>query len=194
MTSAWYDLAAPDTPLTQGDLIFDCPVLIWGDSAQLSLEGTSELEILESAVTAQVADVIVMTQACDLDENKIKNVILCPNVSLDEHRTAWEEQMHNCGQNPTQKAWQKHCDDICKGFVFNYTMLNSEVIGQSNIDVRIVHFHEVFTVPRTFLESLLMHRGKPRFRLLPPYREHLSQAFARFFMRVGLPTPIAIPR
>jgi len=29
-----------------------------------------------------------------------------------------------------------------------------------------------------------------RLRLLPPYREHLSQAFARFFMRVGLPSDI----
>ena len=27
-------------------------------------------------------------------------------------------------------------------------------------------------------------------RLLPPYGEHLSQAFARFFMRVGLPVDI----
>jgi len=27
-------------------------------------------------------------------------------------------------------------------------------------------------------------------RLLSPYREHLSQAFARFFMRVGLPVDI----
>jgi hypothetical protein len=26
--------------------------------------------------------------------------------------------------------------------------------------------------------------------LLPPYREHLSQAFARFFMRVGLPVEV----
>jgi hypothetical protein len=27
-------------------------------------------------------------------------------------------------------------------------------------------------------------------RLLPPYREHLAQAFARFFMRVALPVDI----
>jgi len=45
-------------------------------------------------------------------------------------------------------------------------------------------------VPRSFLDSLLKQRGHSRFRLLPPYREHLSQAFARFFMRVGLPIPI----
>jgi len=36
----------------------------------------------------------------------------------------------------------------------------------------------------------LAQRGEPRLRLRPPYREHLSQAFARFFMRVGLPTDI----
>ena len=30
----------------------------------------------------------------------------------------------------------------------------------------------------------------PRLRLNPPYREHLAQAFARFFMRVGLPVDI----
>jgi len=54
----------------------------------------------------------------------------------------------------------------------------------------LVDFHEIFTVPRAFLESLIKQRGKIRFRLLPPYREHLSQAFARFFMRVGLPIPI----
>jgi maleate cis-trans isomerase len=30
-----------------------------------------------------------------------------------------------------------------------------------------------------------------RVRLLSPYKEHLSQAFARYFMRVGLPRPLA---
>jgi hypothetical protein len=44
-------------------------------------------------------------------------------------------------------------------------------------------------LPFPFLSSLAAANGK-RLRLLPPYREHLSQAFARFFMRVGLPTDI----
>jgi hypothetical protein len=33
-------------------------------------------------------------------------------------------------------------------------------------------------------------KAAKRLRLLPPYREHLSQSFARFFMRVGLPIDI----
>jgi hypothetical protein len=50
--------------------------------------------------------------------------------------------------------------------------------------------NEVFTVPREFLESVLAARAAARPRLLSPYREHLSQAFARYFMRVGLPVPV----
>ena len=52
-----------------------------------------------------------------------------------------------------------------------------------------VDFRNVYGVPFGFLEELSASRGE-RLRLLPPYREHLSQAFARFFMRVGLPTDI----
>jgi len=36
--------------------------------------------------------------------------------------------------------------------------------------------------------SLVVEKG--HLLVNPPYREHLSQAFARFFMRVGLPIPI----
>ena len=98
--------------------------------------------------------------------------------------------MKGRGQNPTAKAWKRHCDDICAGFVWNLTMLNRDGAANEGIEIRLVDFHEVFTVPRAFLESLLKQRGKHRFRLLPPYREHLPQAFARFFMRVGLPVAI----
>ena len=47
-------------------------------------------------------------------------------------------------------------------------------------------------MPREFLESLLAARGRERPRLLSRYREHLSQAFARYFMRVGLPVPVDV--
>lgn len=55
---------------------------------------------------------------------------------------------------------------------------------------RVVDFHDIYTIPRHFLESLLQQRGKLRLRLLHPYREHLSQAFVSYFMRVGLPISV----
>ena len=93
-------------------------------------------------------------------------------------------------QNPSEKAWKRTCDDIVSGYVWNQTFLNRSDHAALASEIRVVDFHDVFTVPRFFLEALLRRRGSPRLRLLPPYREHLSQSFARFFMRVGLPQPV----
>lgn len=43
-----------------------------------------------------------------------------------------------------------------------------------------------YSIPYDFLKQLANDQGK-RLRLLSPYKEHLAQAFARVFMRVGLP-------
>ena len=189
MPDAWYDIVAPDITLTQGDLIFDCPLLAWQVDA-LRLEGKGVSEILENAMSAIQADAVVMTQACDLEQEKVENVIVCPHIDLDEYFAAWKSNMESAGQKTTDKAWKSRCNNICNGYIWNLAMLNDCQINRSNIGVRIVDFSEVFTVPRSFLEFLLQQREHSRFRLLPPYREHLSQAFARFFMRVGLPISI----
>src|SRR4051812_10031136 len=62
--------------------------------------------------------------------------------------------------------------------------------GAREMNTRIAFPFSVHTVPRAFLDTLIADRAAKRLRLLPPYREYLSQPFARFFMRVGLPTPI----
>jgi len=49
-----------------------------------------------------------------------------------------------------------------------------------------VDFHRIFVLPKPLVASVARSVG-PRLRLRPPYREHLAQAFARYFMRVGLP-------
>lgn len=54
---------------------------------------------------------------------------------------------------------------------------------------QVVDFRNIYSVSLNFLSDLTMKKGE-RLRLLPPYREHLSQSFARFFMRVGLPVDI----
>jgi hypothetical protein len=69
-------------------------------------------------------------------------------------------------------------------------MLNCLENEKLSMKIRVVDFHDIYSLPKIFLESFLRERKKLRIRLSPPYREHLSQSFARFFMRVGLPTPI----
>lgn len=186
----WFEIVNADSPITQGDLIVNCPLLEW-EPERLSVEGSNEIETLKGATSAIIADVVVMTQACDLEHGKVTNVILCPHISLSDYHKYWKIDFEERGQTVSEKAWRSHCNSICDGFIWNMSMLNKEVLPDGKeTEVRVVDFHEVFTVPRAFLESLLAQRGKQRLRLLPPYREHLSQAFARFFMRVGLPVGI----
>ena len=191
MNEPWYEVVAPGTILTQGDLIFDCPLLTWTtkplfDSTEKSLPGN-----LKEGITAFTADVVIMTQACDLEHGKVSNVVLSPHDPLSDFRKTWEEGMKLSGHNPTEKAWRKTCDDIANGYVWNQCFLNSFGESVPPLELRVVDFHEIFTLPRTFLEGFLGRLSAPRIRLLPPYREHLSQAFARFFMRVGLPQSLA---
>ena len=187
----WYEEVAHNQPITQGDIIFDCPVVGWKEG-ELSVTGTELTETLRAHTEAIAVDVVVMTQACDLEHGKVRNVILCPHFLVDDYKQAWVTDMKAREQNPSSKAWRRHSSDICDGFVWNLSVLNAGKVKSFSTDHRIVDFHEVYSVPRSFIESFLAQRGKPRLRLCPPYREHLSQAFARFFMRVGLPVPVAI--
>lgn len=193
MLDSWYAVVGADQSLTQGDLVFECPIMAW-KAGPLQFDG--EQQSLRTACQAIAADVIVMTQACDLEHDKVLNVTLCPFMRLSVFREDWEAKLRAEGQFPTtpnkvQKAWARVCDDIRDGHVWNLAMLNSQMEDPVRTEHLVVDFHEVFTVPKAFLESYLRKRGRERLRLLPPYREHLSQAFARFFMRVGLPTGVA---
>jgi len=191
MSESWFESADPPSPLTQGDLIDECPLVGWKPEP-IVLEGADESEVLKGATEAVRADVVVMTQACDLEHNKVRNIIVCPHLSLEHYKIQWAREMAAQEQNPTPKAWRNLCIDIRDGFIWNLAILNKADFSGMTVAHRIVDFHEVYTIPRTFVESLVEQRGRRRARLLPPYREHLSQAFARFFMRVGLPTPVDV--
>jgi hypothetical protein len=185
----WYEKVGAQARLMQGDIILNCPLLTWADVPAV-ISGIYEAETLMSVSTAFKADVVVMTQACDLEQEKVTNVVLCPHISLTDYRVYWENDVREKGQNPTAKAWRTLCEDIKDGYVWNLSVLNSHADDELGMELRIVDFHELFTVPRIFVESMIDQRKTSRLRLRPPYREHLSQAFARYFMRVGLPTPI----
>ena len=188
MNEPWYEIVQASAALTQGDLIFDCPLIGWHGATAANDE--PDETSLKNVIDAFRDDVVVMTQACDLEHQKVSNVVLCPHLSLSDYRQAWYQWLSARNQNPSQKAWKRTCEDIAAGYVWNHAFLNRLESAELPTEVRVVDFHDVYTVPRTFLETILRKRDQPRLRLLPPYREHLSQSFARFFMRVGLPQPV----
>lgn len=193
MPKPWYTLVEAEERLSQGDIIEDCPILQWSEQELDAGLVAEDEEELEGAVEAVVSDAIVMTQACDLEQDKVDDVILCSCFPLDDYREKWEERERSRGQNPTDRNWASECKKINRGYIWNLAIINSGTAGEDGEQQtphRVVDFQNIHRIRRGFLEELLERRGEPRFRLLPPYREHLSQSFARYFMRVGLPEDV----
>lgn len=192
----WYEEVAPDEPLLQGDLVENCPVLVFAELPKLEevADTAALLKVLQTSAAIQQVRTIVMTQACDLAQGHVRNIILCPIYHLSEYRKQWEPKQKELGQNPTEKSWNRHTKEMSEGKIWNLTMLEQSKDDKMNVSIehQVVDFHEVFSLPVEFLTLWVRTAALPRLRLRPPYREHLSQSFARFFMRVGLPQNIKL--
>jgi hypothetical protein len=171
--NAWYEAVEGGT-LEQGDLLLQCPVFV------PHLESFPLVENQDVDIFIQYFDVIVMTQSCDLENGKTQDVVLCAHWDLEGAK-----------KHDPALARSGALSEIKSGRRPRYTLLNRSEQTEPALGLRIVDCGKVFCLPLTFVQSLAVQQG-PRLRLLSPYREHLSQAFARFFMRVGLPQDIEL--
>ena len=175
MEYPWYELIENSDEITQGDIIKNCPVAIIEDC---------DIEI-DKVIEAKISQVdgIILTQACDLANGKVKSVIICSVTSKNE----FEECLRK--EQKTEKQIKKAIEGIIKGQQHAYHIVNKyDSVGHSE-DYYIVNFKDIHSIPVDLIKKVAKKDSK-RLRLLPPYREHLSQAFARYFMRVGLPINI----
>ena len=137
--------------------------------------GKGTLEALVSMVKA-----IILTQSCDMAFRDGKPPDL-PQVLL----CGFYFKSELSGERARGEYW----NEVITGKRPRYHALNRLALPGRDPDFVLIDFREVFTLG--FDEVLgLTEAQSPRPRLMPPYREHLSQAFARLFMRVGLPADI----
>ncbi len=156
--------------LEQGDFLLDCALPMVGPDF--------EPTIGESKIVIEIRDLIVITQSCDLANAKVQFAALCPIYDLDHFERI----------NPdfTKRGrWES----VRKGRVEGLHLLGSPEDPQNNRLALVVDFREIYSLPIAYLASHAGQQGD-RWRLQSPYLEHFSQAFARFFMRVGLPVQI----
>jgi hypothetical protein len=165
--------------LDQGDVLADCPVLAPVVPGDLEAVRRGEGELDAEVFTGRL---VVMTQACDLAHGKVDSVVLCPAWSIDEMEAA-DVRLGALNSKDRKKHWER----ARKGEMAAYHLLAEW--PELALPVLVVDFHRIYTAPKDYLSAFAERAGQ-RPRLLPPYREHLSQAFARYFMRVGLPVDI----
>jgi hypothetical protein len=171
MTFPWWDHVPADAAITQGDMLANCPILVWDAKGRANIGTTT---------------CIVMTQACDLLNRKTAFVTLCPASTVESWKEQWAAKQVPSSASSMGKAFRHEVEAVRRCEVVQSSMLDSDGDGLGYF----VDLYGVSSLPVFFLNSWIKEQEGERLRLLPPYREHLSQAFARVYMRVALPIDI----
>ena len=174
--SDWYELVSGGT-LEQGDIIEQCPVL----RPPKDMDWHVDQPDFSGEILVSPTDVVVASQSCDIAADQkadIWLVVLCPIWAL------------SAAARANQFLASSHGKEECRrGNLPGYHMIAGCDDQQWNREVSIVSFREIWSLPLHFVRKLAAARGlRPRLR--SPYKEHLSQALARYFMRVGLPSEV----
>ncbi len=157
-----YETPGPTDALSQGDILDDCPILVWEQSA-----ADAGPEPASTHVRA-----LVLTQACDLAQAKATRVLIAV-----VHRVSFL-----VGRGILQANMIR--DQIRTHRVYGWYFLPAgKELEESIVDLRDLH-----TIPRALLESFVQ-QGKRVARIGTPYREHLAQHFSSTYARIGLPQP-----
>jgi hypothetical protein len=176
MKYPWYEEICNSDNIAQGDIITNCPIPI--PNQELFLALLDDKESFQASVDIKCADVIILSQACDVENNKVDSIVVCPVWSL--KRLIATNSYYNSS---------KARESLRQGKEPSYHLLNEYKSPAIENEFVVADFHRIYSIPKSYLIRIAEKINR-RLRLLPPYREHLSQAFARYFMRVGLPTDI----
>jgi hypothetical protein len=169
---AWYTIYQ-GTVLEQGDILLKCPCF-----SVAGIEKWPPPEDAEVRVEEETVDAIVLTQSCDLENDKVRDVLFARVVAWD---IACETLVAEGNERAKSTAFR---EALVQGNVPGLSLLHKS--PDLEFPWSVVTFHQLFTLPRQIVNDFISSSG-PRLRLASPYKEHLAQAFARFFMRVGLP-------
>ena len=170
MPPSWWTIYS-GRELAQGDLLADCRLPIFWDEPIADSETIIDQEICS-------ARLIILSQSCDLENKKLEFVALCPIHTIFEFQAL----------NP-EMAGKGKLEELRKGRREGLHLLASTENPSDNQSSLIADFGQIVSLPFAYLVKHAENLGD-RHRLNSPYLEHFSQAFARFFMRVGLPSSI----
>ena len=156
----------PEDDVDQGDLIDGCPLLWIADFDVRSPE--------TSAVNRALARVVVLTQTCDLANQKTTQVVVA--LVHDAQTLVASGQVKAAEvRGPIRGA---------RVFGWYFLPKSPELgFGEMIVDLRQLH-----TVRLDVLKALCL-AGRRLARIEPLYREHLSKHFADSYSRIGLPEP-----
>lgn len=161
-----YRLPAPDDAVDQGDIIG--PVRLIAVS-QSTFESRGEVDAEQWD-----AQIIVLTQTCDLFEHKTKRALVAQVFDA-------EKLIADGILKPADVR-----GNLRSGRVYGWYFLPRS--DELQLPEMIVDLRQLHTVLLAMLAALC-RAGQRRGRMQPLYREHLAKHFADSYSRIGLPQP-----
>jgi hypothetical protein len=121
-------------------------------------------------------NLIVLSQSRDLNDGKIDRVVAC--------------SLHTLNDFPEDHPMARPggLEQLRKGNLATFHLLNRCEVSGFERPFRIADFGGVHSIPVALVRKHLAR--STHLRLMSPYREHLCQSFARFFMSAGLPADL----
>jgi hypothetical protein len=165
----WYE-AVTGSDLAQGDLL-----------QQVLLPFISSSDPNRPEIVLERTAAVVLTQTCDLENQKVTQVLLGAVVEYDSYAEA--ERLRG-NYFVASRRFRKA---VLEGALPPLAVLRPSDAAGVPFEWSLVDFRRLYTLPLIDVRSMADSLGV-RLRLRSPYREHLAQSFARFHMRVGLPT------
>lgn len=160
-----------DGSITQGDILFNFPVLVPVITNPTELTEYSPENIAKrTAFDIHYTDLIIMTQSCDLVNNpamsrKPLDYVVCATIRR------------------IDKYTKKVIDNVNSGRMPAYYLLNKDDKFLSNS--QIIDFTGIHTITYEFLNDFASKQTS-RFKPSSPILEKISHHFGNYFSRIGL--------
>ncbi len=182
-----YTLVSDPHSLEQGDIIRFCP-----DAKPL------QINVLNKTGTFDYGElsVVILSQSCDIDRDKIDRIILCPIWKVNDY---YRYQAERYLVEPKFRAKFNGVKDF-KGKMesllsniyadkVNGLRILKENVEDSVIEPYIVDFGNIYTLPCGYVKTMIENdpRNSERLRLLPDFRVDLQAKFFNFLARGALP-------
>lgn len=164
-SDCWYEVVE-GSQLEQGDILRSYPVAMVYIAR--SADGKPDVRVMQR-------DVIVLTQTCDIPKKSQTSILVAQVVDYNAL----------CHASAPDVSGEKYRNKLIENAVIAMFLLHEHEI-ELPFPWSIVSFRDLYVSPKDDARMFAQSLG-PRLRLRSPYKEHLSQSFARFMMRVGLP-------
>jgi len=174
--------------LAQGDFLCACPVIVPLDTLrkpEKSKHGPPKA-VQEIDASVREFNVVILTQDCDIPKPSTRHILVC------EYKRLADVQKDSAFFRDNDNL-----ENVRRGYIHRQHLLNKCLRDglkekYKTDDLLVLNFNKIYSVPKELAIRHAAYCGD-RPRLKSPYKERMSQAFAKYFMRIAVDDGKDIP-